>query len=259
MRFTEENTKNFKSESLKEMRISGSMMIPIQLQKLIKYFPNTRLHIGYSQAETGGPVSRFSNRSGDLWKKKLNSCGLPAPNTKIKITDVETGKALPPNERGEIRVQAPTMFNGYYNGNTKDVFDKDGFIKTGDVGYYDEDNCIVFADRIQDMFKYRNSQIAPASIENLLYQHPSVLEAVVVGIPHEKDGNHPMALVVLRAGMKAKEEELLKLVNDNVIDREKLRAGLQIVKRLPKTTTGKLARKVVRDLATENALVSLKK
>lgn len=85
MRFTEENTKNYKSESLKEMRISGSMMIPIQLQKLMKYFPNTRLHIGYSQAETGGPVSRFSKRSGDLWKKKLNSCGLPAPNTKIKV------------------------------------------------------------------------------------------------------------------------------------------------------------------------------
>ncbi|GJQ77867.1 hypothetical protein Trydic_g16120 [Trypoxylus dichotomus] len=259
MRFTEENTKKFKSESLQEMRISGSMMIPIQLQKLTKYFPNTRLHIGYSQAETGGPVSRFSKRSGDLWKKKLNSCGLPAPNTKIKITDVETGKALPPYERGEIRVQSPTMFNGYYNGNSYDVLDKDGFIKTGDVGYYDEDNCVVFADRIQDMFKYRNSQIAPAFIENLIYQHPAVLEAVVVGIPHEKDGNHPMALVVLRPGMKAKEEELLKLVNDSVIEREKLRAGLQIVKRLPKTATGKLARKVVRDLATDNVLDSLKK
>lgn len=151
------------------------------------------------------------------------------------------------------------MFDGYYDGKKYDVLDENGFIKTGDVGYYDEDNCIVFADRIQDMFKYKNSQIAPASIENILYQHPAVLEAVVVGIPHGRDGHHPMALVVLRAGMKADEEELLRIVNDNVIDREKLRAGLQIVKRLPKTTTGKLARKVVRDLAADNALYSLKR
>ncbi|KAI4471459.1 long-chain-fatty-acid--coa ligase [Holotrichia oblita] len=256
MRFTEENTKKFKSESLHEMRISGAMMIPVQLQKLMKYFPNTMLHIGYSQAETGGPVSRFSKRSGDLWKKKLNTCGLPAPNTRIKIADVETGKALPPYERGEIRVQSPTMFKGYYNSTSNGILDADGFIRTGDVGYYDEDNCIVFADRIQDIFKYQNSQIAPASVENLLYQHPAVLETVVVGIPHEKDGNHPMALVVLRPGMKATEEELLKLVNDNVIDRERLRAGLHIVKRLPKTTTGKLARNVVRDLAADNAVIN---
>lgn len=150
------------------------------------------------------------------------------------------------------------MFNGYYNDTKNDVLDKEGFIKTGDVGYYDENNCIVFADRIQDMFKFQNWQVAPASIENVLYQHPAVLEAVVIGIPHNADGHHPMALVVLRAGMKAKEEELLKLVNDNVIERERLRGGLQIVKRLPKTTTGKLARKVVRDLAADNALETLK-
>lgn len=89
MRFTEGNTKKFKSQSLKEMRQSGSMVSPAQMQKLIKYFPSTRFQIGYGQAEVGGPVSRFSNRSGDLWKRKLNSCGLPAPNTMIKVCSVK--------------------------------------------------------------------------------------------------------------------------------------------------------------------------
>lgn len=107
------------------------------------------------------------------------------------------------------------------------------------------------------MFKYQSWHVVPASIERVIFDHPAVLEAIVIGIPHDLDDHHPMAFVVLREGHDVAEELLLNFVNKNVTDREKLRAGLKIVKSLPKTATGKLARPVVRQIAISGNLQQL--
>lgn len=173
--------------------------------------------------------------------------------------DLKTGKALGPMEKGEIRIKSDAGFKGYIDArnNAEDHLDSDGFVKSGDIGYYDEDNCLYFCDRLKEMFKYRSWHVVPASIEAMIYEHPAVLETVVIGIPHEIDDHHPLALVVLRQGNNVTEEELLDFVNKRVSDREKLRAGLKIVKVLPKTATGKLARPKIREIVFSGNLQQL--
>lgn len=174
----------------------------------------------------------------------------------FQIVDLETGKTLGPNQKGEIRAKVDSTFKGYLSldPTQEQPFDEEGFLKTGDSGYYDEDNCLFFCDRIKEMFKYQSWHIVPASIELVLYEHPAVLEAIVVGIPHDLDDNHPFGLVVLKEGYNVTEEELLNFVHSKVSEREKLRAGLRIVKKLVKTPTGKLARPQIREIAINGDL-----
>lgn len=164
-----------------------------------------------------------------------------------------------PFQKGEILVKGPTNFLGYrtLNSSAEDPFDEEGFVKTGDVGYYDEDNCLFFCDRIKEMFKYRSWQVAPASVESVIYQHPAVLETIVLGIPNDLDDNHPFALVVLKEGFDVSVDELLAFINSRLSDREKLRAGLRIVNKLLKTCTGKLARPRIREIAINGDLKPL--
>ncbi|KAI4471445.1 long-chain-fatty-acid--coa ligase [Holotrichia oblita] len=259
MQLTAENTKNYKVDSLKYLFTGGSTVTETLVNNLRKYLPNTHITVGYGQTESGGPAVIFSKSNDSLFRKKPTSCGLPYANTILKIVDLKTGKALGPMERGEIRIKSGACFRGYIDAkNTpEDPFDSDGFVKSGDIGYYDEDNCLYFCDRLKEMFKYRSWHVVPASIELIIYEHPAVLETVVIGIPHEIDDHHSLALVVLRQGHNVTEQELLAFVNERVSDREKLRAGLRIVKVFPKTPTGKLARPMIREIAFSGNLQQL--
>lgn len=172
--------------------------------------------------------------------------------------DPNTEEVLGPNEKGEIRVKTPAACNGYYNQDSSDMHDKDGYIKTGDIGYYDTDNCIHICDRIKDMFKYQSWHIVPMSLENVLHEHPAIFEAIVIGIPQEVDGHIPMALVVLKEGANTvTEDELLRFANSKLTEREQLRGGLRIVKNFPRGVTGKISRKYMTDLVINGQLQKL--
>lgn len=138
---------------------------------------------------------------------------------------------------------------GYYNLPSSVAFDEDGYLKTGDVVYYDEDFCFFVVDRIKEMLKYRSWHVAPAMLEEVLLTHPAVNAAVVFGIPDPEDGEHPMACVILKAGVKGVQgEEIRKYVDERVDDKKKLRGGVVIVNSFPTTTTGKISRRLLRDL-----------
>lgn len=123
------------------------------------------------------------------------------------------------------------------------------------MGYINEDHCVFVIDRLKDMFKYKSWHIVPASVENVVYQHPAVKEAVVLGIPNEEDGDHPMALVVLHEGHSdVNEEDIQNFVNERVLDREKLRAGVKIISDFPRTVTGKIIRREIRKAVIEGRL-----
>lgn len=154
---------------------------------------------------------------------------------------------LGPNQKGEIRINTPCVFQKYYRADCSDVFDKDGFVKTGDVGYYDEDGCVYVVDRIKEMFKYKSWHIVPSQIEKALNEHPAIKEAAVFGVPAGDDGDVPAACIVLNDGYKITKEELEKFVAKNVSDREKLRGGILFVSSLPKTPSGKFLRKDIKD------------
>lgn len=124
------------------------------------------------------------------------------------------------------------------------VWDSDGFFKTGDITYYDEDYCFFIVNRMKELLKYRSWHVTPAKLETILFMHPAVHNCIVIGIPHESDGDHPMGVVVLKdsAMGTVKEEELQKYVDDQVGNHEKLRGGIKFIKEFPLTITGKINR-----------------
>jgi 4-coumarate--CoA ligase len=132
---------------------------------------------------------------------------------------------------------------GYHNLDSSECFDRDGFLKSGDLGYYDEDKCLYVVGRVKEMFKYLSWHIVPSSIEGVIMEHPAVKEVVVVGVPREEEGHVPAACVVLNEGCSARKEEIETFVAERVTDREQLRGGVVFAKELPRTPTGKVVRK----------------
>jgi 4-coumarate--CoA ligase len=175
----------------------------------------------------------------------------------LKVVNVDNEENLGPNQQGELRVKSPSLMTGYYKSDSSGQFDKDGFLKTQDLGYYDEDRCIYVVGRMREMFRYFGWQIIPSVIEAALLEFPAVKEAVVFAVPLETEekGAIPGALVVLAEGFSVKTEEIQDFVAQHVAEREQLKGGVMIVKEIPKTPTGKAIRKE----AQEYFLASLKK
>lgn len=169
--------------------------------------------------------------------------------------DPENEQPLGFNERGELRVKTKCQMNGYFEMDATSSWDEDGFLKTGDIAYFDEDFCFYIVDRIKELLKFRSWHVVPAVLEDVLLQHPAVKEAVVLGVPHEIDGDHALGVTVLKEeASEVTEEELEKFVETRVDDRQKLRAGVKIVKWLFYTPTGKVRRKYMRDLLLSGEL-----
>lgn len=142
---------------------------------------------------------------------------------------------------------------GYYKTDSPSAFDEEGFLKTGDVGYFDDRGCVYVVDRIKEMFKYNCWNISPAVIESVLNEHPSIKEAAVVGVPvNEETGDLPTACVVLFKAKNASGKEIEDFVAERVADFERLRGGVVFVKKLPRTPTGKIIRNDVKTLVINN-------
>lgn len=159
------------------------------------------------------------------------------------MIDPETKKILGPNEQGELYLKSKHIMNGYYNRDSSEEFDNDGWLKTGDMVYYDNDYCFYVVDRIKEMLKYKSWHIAPAMLENIINSHPAVKFSVVIGIPHEEDGDHPMAVVILNNSQLNNNAEAIEaFVAEKVQDRQRLRAGVKFVEEFPLTPSGKIKR-----------------
>lgn len=163
--------------------------------------------------------------------------------------DLETEEALPCNEIGELRLKTKFQMNGYFNRDSSEAWDSDGWLKTGDVCYYDEDYCFYIVDRIKEMMKFQSWHVAPALLEGILHEHVAVKVAVVFGVPHDEDGEHPLGVVIRSDDAPDIDAEtLVEYVNNRVDDRQKLRAGIVFVDKIPYTPTGKIQRKLLRDM-----------
>ncbi len=143
------------------------------------------------------------------------SVGHISQTAELKIVDINNGETLGPNHKGEICLRGLKMFSGYLNNieATKKIIDSDGWLHTGDIGHYDQNERIFITDSIKDVIKYRNWPVFPAEIEQILLTHESVAEVVVIGIKHEVENQWPRAYVRLKEGKKATKEELKKYVS----------------------------------------------
>jgi acyl-CoA synthetase (AMP-forming)/AMP-acid ligase II len=184
---------------------------------------------------------------------RLRSAGRPTPNTELQIRDAD-GTALPPGEVGEIAARSPAAMVGIWRDDaaTAERLTADGFILTRDMGYLDTDGFLYLADRKEDMIISGGFNIWPAELENALASHPAVAEVSVVGIPHEKWGETPVAAVVLRDGMHADEAELINWSREKVGAVKRVTA-VEFVDELPKTPLGKVLRRVVREQCWQDA------
>ncbi|GLV33979.1 uncharacterized protein CBL_11138 [Carabus blaptoides fortunei] len=232
----------YNTEALRNIIVGGGFLAKNQHLKMEKFFPHTNVLTSYGMTEAHGMITTFRNEGDDeegMINKRYESCGRPTPGISYKIADLDTGECLGPNQVGEIRLKSKMFTTGYYNSpeTTQEAWDADGFLKTGDVGYYDENWCFFVVDRIKDMFKYRSWHIQPTELETVLLQHPAVKEAAVIGVPHVIDGERPVGFVVLKPGTVASEQEILEFFNDKVSEHKQLQGGLVFLASFPKTPT----------------------
>ena len=219
------------------MAISGAA--PLPGETLLKFDRKFRFPLleGYGLSEAS-PVVSFNPIRG---VQKAGSVGLPLPDVEVKIFD-DHNRELPPGQVGEIAVRGPNVMRGYYNHpeETAAVL-RDNWLHTGDMGKKDEDGYIFIVDRRKEMLLVRGMNVYPREIEEVLYQFPNVREAAVVPKPDEKRGEVPIAFVSPVAGAKLEPNEILRFCRDRLAD-YKIPREVFIVKALPRTATGKIAK-----------------
>jgi len=196
---------------------------------------------GYGLTETS-PVTHINPLIRE--QIKIASIGPCSPNTESMVVDVTTEAALGPNQQGEIWVRGPQVMKGYLNrpDATAAMIDDQGWLRTGDIGYADEDGYFYIVDRLKELIKYNAYQVAPAELEALLLGHPAVADAAVVGRPDEAAGELPTAYIVAREAVSA--EEIMAYVAERVAPYKKIRA-VEFIDQIPKSLSGKLLRRVL--------------
>lgn len=195
--------------------ICGAAPLSKETEDTLKKRLNIRLiRQAYGLTETNLAVMIVMRNTGA--PRKPGSSGTVITYTAVKVRDPETGKSLGPNQLGEICVKGPSVMKGYIRNPqaTRDTFTSDGWLKTGDLGYYDEDKYFFIVDRLKELIKYKGFQVAPAELEAILLNHPKVLDTGVVGAPDELAGELPVAFVVKRPGADVTEKELVEYVAD---------------------------------------------
>ncbi|XP_049291818.1 luciferin 4-monooxygenase-like [Anopheles funestus] len=191
-------------------------------------------------------------QSGD--DHKPGSVGWVQIGTQVKIIDPNTGRSLGPNERGELCFRGTQVMKGYIGNDqaTRHTIDQDGWLHSGDVGYYDNEGEFFVVDRLKELIKYKGYQVPPAEIEAVLLTHPAILDAAVIGVPDEAAGELPFAFVVRQpddAGAAITEQEIVKFVFDRASAAKRLHGGVRFIDAIPKNLSGKVLRRELRELA----------
>ncbi|KAK7858899.1 4-coumarate--coa ligase-like 5 [Quercus suber] len=196
-----------------------------------KKFPWVELRQVYGLTEICGAAT-FSPTHKEA-KARSGSSGMLIPSFCAKVVDTVTGKPLPPYREGEVWLKSPSIMKGYL-GNveaTAATIDSDGWLKTGDICYFDEDGFLFIVDRV-----------APAELEAILLSHPSILDAAVIPVENDEAGQIPMAYVVKEIGSELSEDQVIKFVADQVAPYKKLRR-VSFTSAIPRSISGKILRK----------------
>ena len=204
----------------------------------------------YGLTETTGATTLLPSEDHDPKgpnAHRLRSCGLPAPGVEIRIMDNDTGKELPAREVGEIWCKSPQVMKGYWNNPkaTAESITPDGWFKTGDAGYRDEDGYIYIHDRVKDMIVSGGENVYPAEVESALMSHPAIADVAVIGVPHEKWGETVKAIVVKKADVAVTEAEIIEF-SKGLLARFKCPTSVDWIDALPRNPSGKILKKDLR-------------
>ena len=223
--------------------VSGGAPLPLEVARQFEEISHGALVEGYGLSETS-PVTHANSING---KRKEGSIGIPLPNTDAWVVDPETKKALPKGEVGELAVKGPQVMNGYWkmDKETKEVL-RDGWLYTGDMSKMDEDGYFYIVDRKKDMIIAGGFNIFPREIEEVLYQHPKILEAAVIGLPDEYRGETVKAFVVCKEGASLSFEEVIEFCKSKLAP-FKVPKLVEFRDSLPKSNIGKVLRRMLKE------------
>ena len=205
----------------------------------------------YGLTETTGAITQLDPEDHDPDGPRshlLRSAGRPYPWVELQIVDPDTGLPRGAREVGEVWLRAANVAAGYFNRprETASALTADGWLRTGDGGYVDEDGYLFLTDRIKDMIVSGGENVYPIEVEEVLSQHQGVLEAAVIGIPHARWGETVAALVVRRPGVaEVDADELVAFARERLAG-YKLPRRVEFVEELPKTPTGKVLKRELR-------------
>jgi long-chain acyl-CoA synthetase len=236
------------SMDLSSLRLcaSGGAPLPVAVQERFEKVVGRLLSEGWGMTETA-PIGTFTPRDGS---RKPGSCGIPYPGTQMKLVDVaDPNREVALGERGEICVKGPNVMKGYWKKPqaTADAMTADGFFRTGDVGIMDADGFVFIVDRTKDMLLCGGFNVYPRNIEEAIYQHPSVEEVSVIGVPDAYRGESPKAFVKLKAGAPPLTLDDLKAFLKDRLGKHEMIGALEIRDELPKTPVGKISKKDLRE------------
>lgn len=243
---------NFANYDLSSMRLItyGASPMPVEvLRQALERFPSGFMQL-YGQTEAGPCLTVLPPKDHHLggeerWVKKLGSAGRAIVNCEVRVVDYE-GRDVAIGEVGEVLGQSEAVGRGYWNRpeDTADTF-RNGWLYTGDMATVDEDGYIYIVDRKKDMIISGGENIYPREIEELLYQHPAILECTVIGVPDDYWGESVKACVVLKPGRKANAEELIQFCKDNLASYKKPKS-VDFLAELPKSAQGKILKRELR-------------
>jgi long-chain acyl-CoA synthetase len=227
--------------------ISGGAPLPLEVKETFERLTGCRLVEGYGLSETA-PVATC-NAMADT--NKPGSIGQVMPGTEISIHDLEApNEAMAVGERGEVWIKGPQVMRGYLNRpeETADSL-RDGWFRTGDVGYMDDEGHFFLVDRLKDLILCSGYNVYPRMVEEAIYLHPSVVEVTVIGIDDEYRGQSPKAFVKLKDGEQLTESEMKSFLEDK-LSKIEMPSEIEFRLELPKTIIGKLSKK---ELVAEEA------
>jgi long-chain acyl-CoA synthetase len=225
---------------------SGGAPLPVEVLQRFKEKTGCDISEGWGMTETS-PAGTFTPVGRPA---KPGSCGIPFPGITIKFIDVKNpDQEVPLGERGELCIKGPNVMLGYWKNETAtaEMLTNDGYLRTGDVGYMDEDGYVFIVDRIKDMLLCGGYNVYPRNIEDAIYEHPSVAECCVIGVPDAYRGQSPKAFIALKPGAEAVTLDEVKSFLKSRLGKHEMISELEVRDALPRTLVGKLSKKELID------------
>ncbi|KAF7833957.1 4-coumarate--CoA ligase-like 9 [Senna tora] len=227
--------------SLRLLGCGGAPLGKEVAEKFNERFPDVQIVQGYGLTESGGGATRMI---GAEEAKRHGSVGRLAENMEAKIVDPVSGEALPPGQKGELWIRGPTIMKGYVRNEeaTAETLDSEGWLKTGDLCYFDSHGFLYIVDRLKELIKYKAYQVPPAELEHILHTNPEIADAAVIPYPDEDAGQIPMAFVVRKPGSNITAPQVMDFVAKQVAPYKKIRR-VAFINAIPKNPAGKILRR----------------